>query len=244
MAYNYLSLVNDVNRRVNELPLTSSNFDTAKGFHRTSKEAVNSAIRYINQDEFEWPFNHTTQLDTLSAGVMRYPLPSDAKRIKWDSFRIIRNDTFGNETQLLKQVDYEMFMRNFIDDEYNTTNTGIRNLPKFVAQSPSDEYIVMKSPDQDYDLEYEYFMLPVDLELYTDVPSLPPQFRHIIVDGAMYYVYLFRNDKDAANMQMQKFEEQINDMRKNYINRWVSLKDTRIERNNFTDRGFISINGN
>ena len=30
MAYNYLGLVNEVNRRLNEVELTSSNFDTAE----------------------------------------------------------------------------------------------------------------------------------------------------------------------------------------------------------------------
>ena len=31
MAYDFLGLVNDVNRRLNEVSLTSSNFDTATG---------------------------------------------------------------------------------------------------------------------------------------------------------------------------------------------------------------------
>ena len=61
MAYNFLGLVNDVNRRVNEVQLTSSNFATAKGFYDLGKDAVNYAIRYINQSEYEWPFNHVTQ---------------------------------------------------------------------------------------------------------------------------------------------------------------------------------------
>ena len=47
MAYNYLALVNEVQRRLNEVELTSTNFDTAKGSHALSKDAVNSAVRHV-----------------------------------------------------------------------------------------------------------------------------------------------------------------------------------------------------
>ena len=40
MAYNYLELVNQVNRRLNETELTSSNFPTATGFYAQVKDAI------------------------------------------------------------------------------------------------------------------------------------------------------------------------------------------------------------
>jgi hypothetical protein len=42
MAYNYLGLTNEVNRRLNEVELTSANFPTATGFYAHIKDAVNS----------------------------------------------------------------------------------------------------------------------------------------------------------------------------------------------------------
>ena len=51
MAYNYLGLVNEVNRRLNEVELTSSNFDTAGGFYSSAKDAVNASLRHINHEE-------------------------------------------------------------------------------------------------------------------------------------------------------------------------------------------------
>ena len=47
MAYNYIGLTNEVNRRLNEVELTSANFPTATGFYAHIKDAVNSAIRDI-----------------------------------------------------------------------------------------------------------------------------------------------------------------------------------------------------
>ena len=38
MAYNFLGLVNQVNRRLNEVELSSTNFDTATGFYAMPKD--------------------------------------------------------------------------------------------------------------------------------------------------------------------------------------------------------------
>jgi hypothetical protein len=65
MAYNYISLVNDVNRRLNEVELTDSNFSVTTGFYSFAKDSVNSSIRHINQEEFEWPWNHVEESEIL-----------------------------------------------------------------------------------------------------------------------------------------------------------------------------------
>ena len=83
MAYDYIGLVNDVNRRLNEVELvggtgTGANFLTAKGEYSMVKDSVNAAIRYINQHEFEWPYNHIEETETLTAGITRYAYPADA----------------------------------------------------------------------------------------------------------------------------------------------------------------------
>ena len=79
MAYDYLGLVNDINHRLNEVPLTSVTFANATGFYLQAKEAVNASMRYINQAEYQWPFNHVRQEDVLSENVSRYAFPLDCK---------------------------------------------------------------------------------------------------------------------------------------------------------------------
>ena len=44
MAYDFLGLVNAVNRRLNEVELSSANFATATGFYSQAKDAVNASI--------------------------------------------------------------------------------------------------------------------------------------------------------------------------------------------------------
>lgn len=227
MAYNYLGLVNDVNGYVNEVQLTSSNFSSALGFYQVAKDAVNASIRDINQYTFHWPFNYVEQRDVLTAGENRYSYPYDAKTVMFDTFRIIRDDTLGHETRLLEQIDYEEYLEKHIDDEYNTS-TSIRRMPHKVARGPGQEYILWPVPDQEYELVYEYYTLPVDLNLYSDVPTIPEQFRHIIVDGAMYYVYKFRGDHENTQMTQGKFNAGIANMRKIYVNRYEYMRDTRV----------------
>ena len=93
MAYDFLGLVNDVNSRLNEVALDSTNFATAVGYYNVAKDSVNAAIRHINQEEFEWPWNHVQSDLVLAAGAMKYFYPSDAKTINMNSFRIKRDNT-------------------------------------------------------------------------------------------------------------------------------------------------------
>jgi hypothetical protein len=226
-TYNFLGLVNDVNRRLNEVELNSTNFATAKGFYSSAKEAVNSAVRYINHAAFEWPFNHVTQEETLIPGSVRYFLPTDMKTADFDTFRIKRNTTFNNETRKLTRIPYELYIEEYVDAEYNTDET-IRDVPRCVFRTPSEEYGVYPPPKEAYEIVYEYYRLPVDMINYFDTPTLPEQFRHIIVDGAMYYAYTFRGNTQDATLHLQKFEEGIKDMRSIYINRFDSIRDTRV----------------
>lgn len=227
MAYNYLALTNDIQRRLNEVELTSTTFTTARGQHALSKDAVNSAVRHINQTQYEWPWNHVEGGEIMTAGVVRYSYPYDAKTVNFESFRIKRDDALGVGSSKLKVLDYEEYLDKYVDHEYNSS-TSKRGIPTFVVRSPSREILFVPSPDKDYEVVYEYYSSSFDLQKAEDVPSIPEQYRHVIVDGAMYYAYLFRGDIQAASASLTKFEEGIKDMRSLNINRTEYLRDTRV----------------
>ena len=235
MAYDFLGLVNDVNRRLNEVQLTSENFSNSVGFYGAAKDAVNASIRYINQSTFEWPFNHVEQEEVLSAGQVRYAYPADTKTIDLDSFRIKRNETLGNDTSRLSILSYEEYLDRYVDAEYND-DTSLRGLPRQVFRTPSLEYGVYPPPDKDYEVVYEYYRLPVDLVNPTDVPTIPEQFRYVVVDGAMFYSYLFRGNTQDSNLMFNKFETGIKDLRTIYINRYEYIRDTRAKYSNLNPR--------
>ena len=229
MAYDYIGLVNDVNRRLNEVELTSTNFATATGEYSMIKDAVNASIRYINQHEYEWPFNHVTAEETMTAGVVRYAYPTDAKTIDFDSFRIKRNDTLGNDTKRLTILSYEEYLDKHVDIEYNTSSA--RGIPDYIFRSPNQEFGFVRAPDKAYEYVYEYYRLPVDLLNTTDVPTVPEQFRYIIVNGAMHFAYMFRGETQESQVTQQRFMEEIKSMRSLYVNRYDYLRSTAITQN-------------
>jgi len=225
MAYDFLGLVNDVNRLVNEVELDSSNFASANGFYSTAKLAVNSAIRQINFMQFEWPFNHVEQEETLIAGETRYSFPNDIKTPDMDTFRIKKSDVLGNHTSRLSILSYEDYLDKYIDQEYDDLTSGT-GLPRYVFRTPDNGYGFAPKPDKNYELVYEYFRLPVDLVNPTDIPTIPENFRSIIVDGAMVYAYLFRGNTQDAALMDQSFKAGIRDMRTIYINRYEYVRST------------------
>lgn len=227
MAYDYISLVNDINRRLNEVELTSANFPTATGYYSFAKDAVNASIRHINQEEFEWPWNHVEETEVLAAGEVRYSMPYDSKTVNMNTFRIKRNSTLNVETVKLKIMTYEEYLDKYADSEYNSS-TSNRGVPSHVIRAPSRELIFYPAPDKAYEVVYEYYALTYDLESATDVPNLPEQYRYAIVDGAMYYVYQFRGDTQASQLSLQKFEQGIKQLRSLHINRTEYLRDTRV----------------
>lgn len=227
MAYDFLGLVNDVNGRLNEVPLTAANFATSTGYYTFTKEAINSAIRHINQEEFEWPWNHREEELVLSAGYSRYPYPLDAKTINMNTFRIKRDATLGNNTVKLKNMSYEEYLDKHVDNEYNSASSN-RNVPEYIVRTPSRELILVPTPDKAYELVYEYYQLGYDLVLHNDIPTLPESYRNVIVDGAMYYVYQFRSDTQMASLSQQRFADGIKYLRSQHINRTDYIRDRRV----------------
>ena len=227
MAYDFLGLVNDINRRLNEVALTTANFANTTGYYSFAKEAVNSSIRHINQEEFEWPWNHVEEDLTLTASVSRYPYNVDTKTINFNTFRIKRNSTFGNDTVKLKVLSYEEYLDRFVDNEYNSSST-VEGVPEYIVRTPSREFILVPKPDKAYELVYEYYRLEYDLILDVDVSSLPESYRHVIIDGAMYYVHQFRGDTQQAQLSMTKFRDGIKYLRSLHTNRTDYVRDLRV----------------
>ena len=123
MAETFLTLTNKVIVELNEVELTSSNFSSARGVQVQCKNAVNEAIRYINQKEYNYPFNHATATKTLTAGIVRYDVPSTTKLIDYNTARIVKDSTLGNSGSKLKPMNYNDYIskHSVQEDEIETT---------------------------------------------------------------------------------------------------------------------------
>lgn len=234
---NFLSLVNDINGRVNEVPLDHLNFADAAGFYSQAKEAINASLREINQDSFEWPFNHVTQELALVTNQVRYPYPANAKVVNFDSFRIKGEPLNNIQASKLVQLDYEEYLDKFVDADFNGDRYA--DIPRCVFRTPDQEFGVYPPPKQGLSIVYEYYSLPPTLVNWDDAPTFPQQFRHILIDGAMPHVYLFRGDSQGAAVAFEKFKLGIKHMRSIYQNRYEYVRSGYIPRHaSSTVRGF------
>ena len=126
MAETYLTLTNKVIARLNEVALTSTTFSSARGIQVQCQNAINESIRYINQKEFQYPFNHATDTEVLTAGVVRYSVPTSTKTVDYNTFRVIKDSDLAVTGGRLKILNYNDYVNNFItqEDEINNTTTS------------------------------------------------------------------------------------------------------------------------
>lgn len=123
MSGTYLTLTNSTLARLNEVQLTATTFSSARGIQTQAKNAVNESIRYINQKEFSYPFNHATETKTLTAGTVRYSLPTSTKHVDYNTFRLVKDEDLGNSGGKLGILQYNDYINNYItqEDEIVTT---------------------------------------------------------------------------------------------------------------------------
>ena len=126
MALTFLTLTNSVITRMNEVVLTSSSFSNARGIQIQCKNAVNEAIRYINQREFGYPFNHATETKTLTPGVVRYSVPTSTKYIDYNTARIKKNLNVNASGNNLSKLSYnEYITKEYANQEDEISSTTL-----------------------------------------------------------------------------------------------------------------------
>lgn len=239
MAYTYLDVTNEVLARMNEVSLTSSGFNSARGFQIQCKNAVNDSINFINHREFNWPFNHTTGSETLVAGTSRYSIPTTAKTVDYETFRLTKNPTLGSTGGGLSVLDYKEYVDRYIDQEDDDTIEG--GVPKYIVRTPDNNYLLFPYPNKAYTLKYEYYTLTVPLTAATDVPSIPELYRSVIADGATAYAYQYRGEVQQYQANWVRFNDGITNMQSILSNRFDYVRSTMVRHPGTSASSFPSV---
>jgi len=308
MANTFLTYVNDTLVRLNEVELTATTFSDARGVQTQAKNAVNQAIRFINQREFGWPFNHDEANITLTAGVTRYTAPANTKTIDFDSFRIRKDSTLGASSTYLSNIVYKDYLENrssqedlsetttlssgindavdvipvasttgfsstgtIVIDSESITYTGITatsftgatrgassstailhttativaqfssgGVPNFVFRGPNDSYGLSPYPNKAYTVTFDYYTFPSsDLSAATDTTTIPDRFKHVIIDGAIAYMYFFRGEVPLYERSFSLLNDGIKNMQTLLINRNDYVRSTYITSSSLSS-GFSS----
>ena len=229
----FLSLTNELLRRLNEVQIDQADFANVKNVQALAKDSINSSIRQMLQDAQEWPFTLVTYEQTLVAGTNTYDFPADYSKADWDTFYIKQLTSENNTPKKLKLITYDQYLSKFRSVEDLGGNNG-RSDPYYVYLTQDTKFGVTPIPNAAYVIEYRYWKYPADLTAYDDTAIIPDRFKHVVIDGAMMYMMLFRSNEQSASMHSKKFEDGIKMMRRLVVDQHINVISTVIQRSNYT----------
>lgn len=223
----FIELTNKVLRRLNEVEITSSEFPSVRGIQAIAKDAVRNSINKIDQSEFSWPYNAAEATQVLVAGQEEYSWPAFLKTPDWESFQVQADTNLNVQFQKLLFISRDQYYQRYRDLDQNAGAGGIR-VPEYVFPAHGNGFGVSPSPDAAYTVKFRYFLSPLELSLFDDSPRVPTAYDHVIVDGAMYYMYMFKDNAEVAQISAAAFQQGVSEMRAILINRYNRMYDTRV----------------
>lgn len=211
MGSSYLKLTNDLLRRINEVELTETSFISARGLQAVAKDCVLDSIREINQQRWQWPFHAVQHTLELQVGVNEYAWPSDFKSVDWSSFQIKKDEALGTTNQHLSLINREQWYRMFRDSDEDNTPTG-SNCPTYVFRAHGNGFGVAPAPNKTYTIEFRYFKTPDQMNIYSDVTTIPTEYDNVILWGGLYHMNLFRENEGGTAIAKKNFDDGIKSM--------------------------------
>lgn len=227
MPSTYIDLCNQVLRRLNEVEISVGDFPTVRGVQALAKDAVKSAVAKINQAEFEWPFNAAEHTQTLVVGQSEYTWPDYFKVSDFNSFQILKDENLNSGYKHLKPIDRDEWYSRHRDDDYESGSAG-RGVPDFVFQGHGNGFGVTPSPDQAYRVRFRYYLNYSDIQNHDDVTRIPESFDSVIVEGALYHLYMFKDNPESSQAAYLTFQQGVKDLQTLYINNYDYIRDTRV----------------
>lgn len=228
MAYNFLGLSNRVLSAFNEVRLSSSNFDSATGFHEDVKSSVNQAVRDIyHEQDGRWDFARAEGSQVLTVPTnatypryVTYTLPSDAGVVEWGSFYLKRTDLAATsdfyQQSSLGFMGYDQWVDELRDKDA-ALDVGQFGRPDTVIRLLNNDWTISTVPDKAYTVGFVYFKKPAELSAYTDAPIIPSVFEQQIVDKALHYAYMFRDNYEQAGLAEDRYKKGVIRMRRQLI---------------------------
>lgn len=227
MATTYLQLVNRVLGALNETKLTSSNFATTEdGFANAVKEDINQAIFDVyTEEDIRWSFAWASTTFDTTIGEINYTPLATASTIDWSSFRLV-GDGDEIKSNKLKEVEWQVYLNNYYNRDEDTiqeADTDKYSEPKYIVRKPDNSILLTPVPDQAYTIKYEYYTLPTPLAAYSDTISIPDEFSQIIIDKALHYAYMFRDNLESAQLAQDRYEKNVNKVRRILIPQFKNI---------------------
>ena len=244
MATTYLQLTNEVLRELNEVVVTSANFDSAIGIQSFVKDALNRALFDLANDEPQLPFFSAgvsggtdpfygnVTVPTV-AGQRWYTLKdgsssitTDYSSVDWDDFYITTINVSGESEPFVSQglkfltlTDWKRYYRDTENADDAKGSDASHGEPIYVYRSPDHrKFGLSPIPDKVYNVHFYAFEKPTALSAFSDVITMPDQYKNVLTAKARYYVHQFKDNLQQAAFALEDYKKAVRVMKSNLIN--------------------------
>ena len=244
MATTYLQLTNEVLRELNEVVVTSANFDSAIGIQSFVKDSLNRALFDLANDEPQLPFfsagvsggtdpfygNVTV---ATVAGQRWYTLKdgsssitTDYSSVDWDDFYITTINVSGESEPFVSQglkfltlTDWKRYYRDTENADDAKGSDASHGEPIYVYRSPDHrKFGLSPIPDKVYNVHFYAFEKPTALSAFSDVITMPDQYKNVLTSKSRYYVHQFKDNLQQAAFALEDYKKAVRVMKSNLIN--------------------------
>ena len=128
----------------------------------------------------------------------------------------------------LTYISYDDWNTNFLTTDLANSESHL-GVPEYVYPTQDKKFGLSPVPDQsNYEIQYEYWKVHTDLSAHGDTMDLDDRFKDVIITKAKYYAYVLRSDPQAAAMSVKEYDNQLQQLRSEYINTKTYMRDTRV----------------
>mgnify|MGYP003117415158 CR=1 FL=1 len=242
MATTYLELTNEVLRELNEVVVTSANFNSAIGIQSFVKDALNRALFDLANDEPQLPFFSAGVSGSTDpfygnvtvatvAGQRWYTLKAssssiitDYASIDWDDFYLTTINVSGESApyvskglKFLTLADWKQYKRDSENADDADTQTYAE--PHYVIRSPDHrKFGLSPIPDKVYNVHFYAFEKPTALSAFSDEITMPDQYKNVLTAKARYYVHQFKDNLQQAAFALEDYKKAVKVMKSNLLN--------------------------
>lgn len=212
MGSTYISLVNRLLRRFNEVQVLEQDFQSVRNIQAVAKDCIQDSIRDINIEKSRWPFNAYEYTLVLTPGVEEYIWPANFQAADWNSFQIQKDTNLNVMARSLTRINRDEWYDYRLKDRDDQAHPGGLRMPRWVSESHGNGFMITPSPNLAYTLKFRYYVQPIELIEHDDTTTIPSRFDNVIITNASQYMALFKGDTEMAQLQESRYKKLLANM--------------------------------
>ena len=221
----YITLVNKLLRKVNEVETDLVSFNSAIGVTAAAKDAIVDALDAIYNAKYKWPWMIRQSAASLASTEYFIIKPADAASIDWMSFNLYPNTPLNLKGHWMRPINQDEYWQyTYIEDTNKRNQAALGELtgevPRMVVTGiavadAAGDGIFVTPPNLSTATQlitFRYFRKPVRPVNATDEIDLPEEWQYVLMAKALYYMYLFYDNNERAAACDAEFKAGIKDM--------------------------------